>query len=191
MNYERINEDGVKTTITTDADGIVTYAVESPALNASGQATSVVRKTEFPLDTCNEYTFHFGDGTSQTMVCGEGGVELLHITTLRGEARLWNNNEERETDKHSRIDDFPDTYGELKDKTVDVEGEVLRSLDSEEVRAAVGKLKPADQLLMNRLYLDEHTVSQAELATELGIQEKSISQKSRRARAKLQLLLTL
>jgi len=185
MNYERINEDGVKTTITTDADGIVTYAVESPALNANGQVTSVIRKTEFSLDTCNEYTFHFDDGTSQRMVCGEDGVDLLHIITLRGEARLWNNNEERETDKHSRIDDFPDTYGELKDKTVDVEGEVLRSLDSEEVRAAVKKLKPDEQYLMQRLYLDEKPISQSDLAQELQVTENTIKQRAKNTRTKL------
>ena len=102
MNYERTNADGVKTTIATDAEGIVTYAVEYPNADANGQP--LVRKTEFPLEMCNEFTFDFLEGTSHKLVCGEDGVDLLHIITLHGEQRLERNNDARETSGQWRLE---------------------------------------------------------------------------------------
>ena len=176
MFYENYNADGVLTSISTDDEGIVTYSVGN-------------RKTEFPFDNCHEFTLYSDNGTNQKLVSGKDGVELLHIIMLRGEARLWNNNEERETEKHSRIDEFPDTYSEMADSSIDVESEVMSGFDADELHIAIKKLKPAEQDLMHRLYLDEKPMSQEEYSIMVKLTVDGVKKKALRTRNKLKLLL--
>jgi len=182
INHERINEDGSKTTITTNSEGNVIYAIEYTRFGSDGQAKSIIRKTEFTLEMCNEFTFAFLDGTSHTLICGEDGVDLLHLITLHGEQRLERNNDVRETSGQWRIEGINDKSAFAIDHRHNTEAEMLRNADSDELRTAIQKLNLADQTLIARLYLDEHTVSQAELSRELGIKEATMRKRVARLR---------
>lgn len=54
---------------------------------------------------------------------------------------------------------------------------------------AISKLKLEEQELIHKLYLDKQTMTQAQYAEYLKIQEKSVQEKSRRIRRKLEKLL--
>ena len=77
----------------------------------------------------------------------------------------------------------------LIDKSTNIEEDFLESNKVDKLYEAISKLKPAEQKLIHKLYLDKHPMTQAEYADYLRIQEKSVQEKSRRIRRKLEKLL--
>jgi len=176
MFYEIESVNGEKITISCSDDGAVIYTVGK-------------RKTTFSLAECSEYIFSSCDGTSQRIVCGEYGVDQLTLIMLHGEERLERNNDERETRRHESLSDMPDKYDEMADKSVNVETDALRNIDAEDLRKAIRQLKPSEQELIQRLYLDRHPITQAEYARQLGVTENTIQLRAAKIRKKLKSVL--
>jgi hypothetical protein len=172
MFYKIESINGEKITIDCSDDGTVVYSVGK-------------RKTKFSLEGCSEYIFSSCDGTSQKIICGEDGVDQLTLIMLHGEERLERNNDERETDGHWRVEAMNDNSEYEADHRFNTEANALRLVDADNLRKAIRKLKPAEQELIHRLYLDDQPMSQAEYARLHGTTEKYIQVKARRTKDKL------
>ncbi len=72
---------------------------------------------------------------------------------------------------------------------MDVYEDVIKSLDRDKLYYAIQKLKPHEQKLIHKLYLDRQPMTQEQYANYLGIKVKSVQEKSRRIRKKLQILI--
>ena len=169
MFYEIESINGEKITISCSDDGTVVYSVGK-------------RETKFSLADCSEYIFKSNDGTSQKIICGEDGVSQLYLIMLYGEDRLEINNNDRE--RHDSLDDMPD-----KADDTDVVADVLRNIDADDLHKAIRQLKPTEQELIYRLYLDECPITQAEYAKYAGMTENYVKLKVHRIRKKLKNLL--
>ena len=65
----------------------------------------------------------------------------------------------------------------------------MRDEDSVELRNAVKKLKPSEQDMMHRLYLDNTPISQEEYAASIGTTYGTVRNKLTRTRHKLKALM--
>lgn len=112
---------------------------------------------------------------------GEVIVSIDHAVTL---------NNRRETRRHESYSDDNDKLDCLIDPNADTQRFVLQLMDLEALRKALSQLNPNERYIINRLYLDDETISQAELARELGITEGSVKKSAYRIRLKLRYTIT-
>lgn len=98
------------------------------------------------------------------------------------------NSDRRETRRHQSISEVLDKSDMLIDQNINVEEEILKRFDSYKLHDAISKLKPKEQELIHKLYLDKQTMSQAEYAKSLGVTENSIKQSAKWIKKKLRKL---
>ena len=98
------------------------------------------------------------------------------------------NNDRKETRRHASLSLF-DKDGNNIDANADVYEDVIKSLDRDRLYYAIQKLKPHEQELIHKLYLDENSISQAEYARILGVTENAIKQRAKWLKNKLKKLL--
>ena len=91
---------------------------------------------------------------------------------------------QKETRRHVSLNGM-DYEGDIFADEIDIEELILKEEMSEVLRAAIRKLKPQQQELIYALYLSERTMSQAEYGKQIGIEETSVQQNARRAKARL------
>ncbi|MBU5439896.1 hypothetical protein KQI42_17940 [Tissierella sp. MSJ-40] len=135
------------------------------------------------------YIYYSADGSKTVIKPGEDGVTEAIIETLHqldDEAYDINRSETR---RHESIDDLNDKAEMIIDPNADVEDKVLSEIENEATKKIVQdillELKPQQRDLINKLYLSDNPMTQAEYAKELGIEESSVSQKAWRARTKI------
>ncbi|NMA73032.1 MAG: sigma-70 family RNA polymerase sigma factor [Bacteroidales bacterium] len=135
------------------------------------------------------YIYYDSNGIKTVLIPGEDGVNEATIEILHQFDDEEVNNNRRETRRHSSIDEINDKSKYIKDLYVDVEEEALSKIESEATEKIVQdtllELKPQQRDLINKLYLSDNPMTQAEYAEELGIEESSVSQKAWRARTKI------
>lgn len=135
------------------------------------------------------YIYYDSNGIKTVLIPGEDGVNEATIELLHQFDDEEVNNNRRETRRHSSIDEINDKSKYIKDLYVDVEEEALSKIESEATEKIVQdtllELKPQQRDLINKLYLSDNPMTQAEYAEELGIEESSVSQKAWRARTKI------
>ena len=98
------------------------------------------------------------------------------------------NNDRKETRRHESLSLFDKDENNI-DANMDVYEDVIKSLDRDRLYYAIQKLKPHEQELIHKLYLDEHSISQAEYARILGVTENAIKQRAKWLKNKLKKLL--
>lgn len=98
------------------------------------------------------------------------------------------NNNRRETRRHESLD-LLDKNEKNADITVDILGDVCRSLDKDKLYNAIAKLKPQEQEIIYNLYLCHNPISQIELAKIKNISIGSIKMQIHRIKNKLKKLL--
>ncbi|PYG84777.1 RNA polymerase sigma-70 factor (ECF subfamily) [Ruminiclostridium sufflavum DSM 19573] len=91
---------------------------------------------------------------------------------------------QKETRRHVSLNGM-DYEGDIFADEIDIEELILKEEMSEVLRAAIRKLKPQQQELIYALYLSERPMSQAEYGKQIGIEETSVQQNARRAKARL------
>ena len=74
---------------------------------------------------------------------------------------------------------------EVHDKTVDIAEEILKKIDLDKLQKAISRLKPSEQELLHKLYLDKQTSSQVSIANLENINVSSIKMKLKRIKTKL------
>lgn len=94
------------------------------------------------------------------------------------------NNDRKETRRHESLSLFDKDENNI-DANMDVYEDVIKSLDRDRLYYAIQKLKPHEQELIHKLYLDEHSISQAEYARILGVTENAIKQRAKWLKNKL------
>lgn len=99
------------------------------------------------------------------------------------------NNNRKESRRHENLSLF-DKDENNTDANVDVYEDVIKSLDRDRLYYAIQKLKPYEQDLIHKLYLDKHPMTQAEYAKILGITENAVKQRVKWLRNKLKKLLS-
>lgn len=99
------------------------------------------------------------------------------------------NNYRSETRRHQSLSELSDKADLIADESIDIEKDILQKFDIDKLYDAIYKLKPSEQELIHKLYLDKHRMAPAQYAEYLKIQEKSVQEKSRRIRRKLEKLL--
>jgi DNA-directed RNA polymerase specialized sigma24 family protein len=97
-------------------------------------------------------------------------------------------NNRAETRRHESLSNF-DKDSKNADLSTDVCEEVFKTFEKDRLYDAISKLKLSEQNLIQKLYLCKNPISQAEYAKNLGIHEKSMQEKSRRVRRKLEKML--
>ena len=103
------------------------------------------------------------------------------------ESKLEKNNR-KETRRHENLSSF-DKDSKNSDFSADIYGKVLKSLAKDKLYTAVATLTPREQDLVHKLYLGNNPIPQAQYAKHLNIKEKSVQEKSRRIRRKLEKLM--
>ena len=111
----------------------------------------------------------------------------LSNTIVQIESEIIKSNR-RETMRHQSISEILDKSDMLIDPNINVEEEILKRFASYKLHEAISKLKPKEQELIHKLYLDKQTMSQAEYAKSLGVTENSIKQSAKWIKKKLRKL---
>lgn len=75
----------------------------------------------------------------------------------------------------------------LIDKNVNIEEELLKRVEVDKLYNAISKLKPSEQELIHKLYLDKHPMTQAEYAKSHNIQYTTLRKRIERLKQKLKL----
>ncbi len=94
------------------------------------------------------------------------------------------NNNRKETRRHESLNLF-DRYARNADITTDIFGDVLKNFDENKLYDAISKLKPQEQELIHKLYLDEKPITQVDYAKELHISYIVLRKRIERIRRKL------
>ena len=124
-----------------------------------------------------EYKFVTGEDVS-IEVYGEFEEIMLELD------RNLKNNDRKETRRHESLDLF-DKDVRNSDVTTDVFEDVLRNFYKNKLHDAIAKLKPQEQEILNKLYLDNKPITQAEYAKELNISYIVLRKRIERIRRKL------
>ena len=72
----------------------------------------------------------------------------------------------------------------ITDESINIENDVLQKFEIDKLYDAMSKLKPPEQKLIHKLYLDKQLMTQAEYAKYLNIKETSVCQKVWKAKIK-------
>lgn len=98
------------------------------------------------------------------------------------------NNDRKETRRHESLDLF-DKDERNSDITVDILGDVCRNFDKDNLYDAIAKLKPQEQELIHKLYLDKNPMTQTEYARNINISDAAMWKKIQRIRDKIKRLI--
>ena len=128
-----------------------------------------------------EYKFVTGEDVS-IEVYGEFEEIMLELD------KNLKNNDRKETRRHESLDLF-DKDERNSDITVDILGDVCRSFDKDKLYDAIAKLKPQEQELIHKLYLDKNPMTQAEYARNINISDAAMWKKIQRIRDKIKRLI--
>ena len=129
-----------------------------------------------------KYEFVNGEKV-ETSVSNDLGTTMLQIE------RETKNNDRRETRRHQSLNAMQDKADMLIDKNINVEEDFLRRTEMDKLYEAISKLKPAEQELIHKLYLDKHPMTQAEYARSINISDAAMWKKVQRIRDKLKKLI--
>lgn len=99
------------------------------------------------------------------------------------------NSDRRETRRHVSFEEWTEKTDTLADPEADVEREVMNRDDAAALHRAIARLKPDEQDLLRRVYLDKHPMTQAEYARQLGITENAVQLRAASIRKKLRKLI--
>ena len=128
-----------------------------------------------------EYKFVTGEDVS-IEVYGEFEEIMLELD------KNLKNNDRKETRRHESLDLF-DKDERNSDITVDILGDVCRNFDKDKLYDAIAKLKPQEQELIHKLYLDKNPMTQAEYARNINISDAAMWKKIQRIRDKIKRLI--
>ena len=128
-----------------------------------------------------KYTFVNGEETSIS-VYGDFEEIILELD------RDLKSNNRKETRKHESLSLLDSDKQSIATNT-DVYSQTLKNLDKDKLYDAIAKLKPQEQELLRNLYLSDKPMTQGQYANISNIKEKSVQEKSRRIRKKLNKLI--
>lgn len=129
-----------------------------------------------------KYEFVTGEEV-EIEVSNDFGITMLQIETKN------KNSNRRESRRHQSLTEIQDNSEVLVDDSVNIEDDFLKTVDLDNLRQAISQLKPQEQVLIHRLYLDKHPMTQAEYARRKNISESVIWKKVQRIRNKLKKLI--
>lgn len=98
------------------------------------------------------------------------------------------NNDRKETRRHESLSEVEKSPNNT-DESSDVYEEVLKKLDKDKLYSAIAKLKPSEQELIYKLYLDKKPIAQVEYAQILGITENAVQLRLAKIKKKLKSLM--
>ena len=101
---------------------------------------------------------------------------------------LYNNNQ-KETRRHQSFNEIIDKADMLIDKTINIDELILKNSKVDKLYEAISKLKPAEQELIHKLYLDKHPMTQSEYAKSINISDTAMWKKVQHLRDKLRNLI--
>lgn len=125
-----------------------------------------------------KYEFVTGEKV-EIEVSNDFGTTMLQIET-----KIKNSNR-RESRRHQSLTEIQDSSEVLVDDSVNVEDDFLKTVDFDKLRQAISQLKPQEQELIHRLYLDKHPMTQAEYAKSHNISYTTLRKRTERLRQKL------
>ena len=128
-----------------------------------------------------EYKFVTGENVS-VEVNGEFEEIMLELNSNL------KNNDRKEMRRHESLD-LLDKDTKSMDVTADILEDVCKNLDKDKLYAAIATLKPGEQELIHKFYLSKNPMTQEQYAKYIGAKVKSVQEKSRRIRRKLQVLM--
>ena len=108
----------------------------------------------------------------------------LSNTTQQIESEI-KNSDRRETRRHQSLSELVDKAEILIDRNVNIEEDFLKRVEVDKLYEAISRLKPAEQELIHKLYLDKHPMTQAEYAKSHSIQYAALRKHIERLRQKL------
>lgn len=130
-----------------------------------------------------EYKFVTGENVS-IEVYGEFEEIMLELDN-----ELKNNNR-KETRRHESLSLF-DKDKSSEDIGMDVCLETLKNLDRDKLYDAIRKLKPQEQELVHKLYLDNQPMTQGKYAEMLGVTENAVQLRLAKTKKKLKSMIQL
>lgn len=95
------------------------------------------------------------------------------------------NSDRRETRRHQSLSEIQDKADVLIDKNVNIEEDFLKRVEADKLYEAISKLKPSEQELIHKLYLDKQTMTLTEYATSNNISYTTLRKRLERLRKKL------
>lgn len=99
------------------------------------------------------------------------------------------NSDRRETRRHQSLSELSDKADLIADESIDIEKDTLQKFDMDKLYDAISKLKPSEQELIHKLYLDKHPMTQVEYSRSQKISVGSVKMQLQRIKAKLKKLL--
>ena len=130
-----------------------------------------------------EYKFVTGENV-RIDVTGE-----LEAIMIELDNELKNNNR-KETRRHESLSLFDKDEKNI-DITVDILEGICKKFDKDKLYDAIAKLKPHEQDLIYRLYLNKNFMTQAKYAKILGITKNAVQKRMAKIKTKLKKLLQL
>ncbi len=128
--------------------------------------------------------YEFLDGKKiEIAVSTELGQVILQID------KKAKNNDRRETRRHQSLSKLSDKADLIADESIDIEKDTLQKFDMDKLYDAISKLKPSEQELIHKLYLDKHPMTQVEYSRSQKISVGSVKMQLQRIKAKLKKLL--
>lgn len=99
------------------------------------------------------------------------------------------NSDRRETRRHQSLSELSDKADLIANESIDIEKDTLQKFDMDKLYDAISKLKPSEQELIHKLYLDKHPMTQVEYSRSQKISVGSVKMQLQRIKAKLKKLL--
>lgn len=97
------------------------------------------------------------------------------------------NSDRRESRRHQSLSEIQDKADMLIDKNVNVEEDFLKRVEVDKLYNAISKLKPSEQELIHKLYLDKHSMTKAEYARLIGVTENAVQLRLAKIKRKLKI----
>ena len=91
--------------------------------------------------------------------------------------------ERKETRRHQSLENSTDNGFDIADETQDVESEIMRSIDADNLHKAITSLEPQQQWLIQQIYFEGR--SKSEIACELHVGKSAISNRLKKIFSKL------
>lgn len=95
------------------------------------------------------------------------------------------NNDRRESRRHQSLSEIQDKADVFIDKNVNIEEDFLKRVEVDKLYEAISKLKPSEQEIIHKLYLDKHPMTLTEYATSNNISCTTLRKRLERLRKKL------
>ena len=107
----------------------------------------------------------------------------LGETILQIDNEIKNSNR-RETRRHQSLNELNDKADLIVDEGINIEENFSQKLEMDKLYAAISKLKPSEQELIHKLYLDKQPMTQAEYAKITGITENAVRKRVAKIKTK-------